>query len=141
MKRLLDATINQETISYFIVGVITTAVDYISFTAVNEMLKNVVDKNVSIMSATVISWLCAVIFAFFANKTLVFRSKSFSKDQLVKEGVSFFSARITSGIISFALMWILTGPFLINEYLSKVFTSGFNLVFNYIAGKYFVFKK
>ena len=134
---------NYETISYIVAGVLTTAVDYIAFALINEGLQRggLVPAHTAIMIATALSWLLAVIFAYIVNKLIVFRNFRFAPSYLAKEASSFFAARVASGIITFILMWLLTDVWSINEYLAKLGTSAFNLVFNYVASKLWIFKK
>ena len=135
--------LNYETISYVIAGVMTTAVDYIVFALVNESLKR--DMGISevdaAMAATVVSWILAVLFAYVTNKLLVFRSFDFHPSYLMKEISAFFAARLLSGLITMAMMWIMVDAFAWNEYIAKILTSVFNMVFNYVASKLYIFKK
>ena len=135
--------LNYETISYVIAGVMTTAVDYIVFALVNESLKR--DMGISevdaAMAATVVSWILAVLFAYVTNKLLVFRSFDFHPSYLMKEISGFFAARLLSGLITMAMMWIMVDAFAWNEYIAKILTSVFNMVFNYVASKLYIFKK
>lgn len=143
MTELKKKLLNYETVSYIIAGVLTTAVDYLSFAVINESLKRggLMSEHAAIMTATAASWFLAVVFAYIVNKLIVFRNYRFSPAYLVKEASAFFAARIASGVITFFLMWVLTDLWSINEYLAKIGTSAFNLVFNYIASKLWIFKK
>lgn len=134
--------INRETIFYLIVGVLTTAVDYVVFFIVNESMKRAgVSEAATVTVATVISWVAAVLFAYIANKLVVFKNFNFGWQHVIKEGAAFFGARLISGWIVLLLMWILTGLFGLNEYIAKICTSVFNILFNYFASKFFIFKK
>jgi len=138
---LIKKILNYETISYVVVGVLTTAVDYAVFALVNETLKKGgIAPSDAAMAATAVSWFAAVLFAYIANKLVVFRNFDFGPAHLLKEAAAFFSARIISGIISLLMMWLMTGVLHLNEYFAKVLTSVFNLVFNYAASKVFIFR-
>lgn len=143
LEEIKTKLINKETISYFITGVLTTAVDYVSFALVNEFMQRSGDftESFSVMSATFISWMTAVIFAYVTNKYFVFESKGKNIKETSKEAFSFFICRVASGVISMFLMWICIDIFFINEYIGKILISIFNLVFNYIVSKLWVFKK
>lgn len=138
-KKLL----NYETISYLIAGVLTTLVDYAVFALVNESLKRgaVFGEVEAAMAATVISWIAAVLFAYVTNKLLVFRNYDFHPGHLSKEFSAFFAARLLSGLITMVLMWLMVDRLRWNEYAAKILTSGFNMVFNYVASKLYIFKK
>ena len=120
---------------------LTTLVDYLVFALVNELLKtggmNVTDSS---SAATAAAWAAAVIFAYFTNKIYVFESKDWQAGTLVREVLQFFGARVLSGLITLWLMRVLVGAQM-NEYLAKILTSVFNLVFNYVASKLLIFRK
>ena len=142
MKKLLEKILNRETVSYVIVGVLTTAVDYIVFALVNEALKKGgMGVTESSSAATAVSWVAAVLFAYVTNKIFVFKSSIKGFVPVLKEMASFFAARLISGGIVLVLMFILVDKCSMNEYIAKVLTSVFNLVFNYVASKLFIFKK
>ncbi|MBQ7174796.1 MAG: GtrA family protein [Lachnospiraceae bacterium] len=133
--------LNYETITYVIVGVLTTVVDYFVFILVNEALKRAGTAGPdAAVTATAVSWVAAVLFAYIANKLVVFRNYDFGAVHILKEAAAFFAARIISGLISLFLMWLMTAVLHQNEYLAKVLTSVFNLVFNYVASKVFIFR-
>lgn len=133
--------LNRETVMYVIVGVLTTAVDYVIFAIVNELFKRGgSDVTFSSQTATVIAWIGAVAFAYIANKRYVFQSNDYTAKNLVREILQFFGARVLSGVITLVLMRLLVGGGM-NEYLAKILTSVFNLVFNYVASKLLIFKK
>ena len=142
-KRLLGKLLNYETISYLVIGVLTTLVDYLVFALVNEGLQagGFFSETAAVMIATVVSWLAAVIFAYITNKLIVFRNFCMKPSYLAKEASGFFAARVLSGVITLALMWLMTDLGSINEYIAKIITSVFNMVFNYVASKLWIFKK
>ena len=132
---------NYETVSYVIVGVLTTAADYVVFAIDNEALKHAgVSGSDAAVTATAVSWVAAVLFAYAANKLVVFRNYDYRPAHIIREAAGFFAARIISGLISLLLMWLMTAVLHQNEYLAKVLTSVFNLVFNYVASKVFIFR-
>ena len=143
LGKLREKLLNYETVSYLIAGVMTTLVDYVVFVVVNESLKRgaAFSEVQAAMAATVISWLAAVLFAYVTNKLLVFRNYDFHLRHLSKEISGFFAARLVSGLITMALMWLMVDLCRWNEYVAKILTSVFNMVFNYVASKLYIFKK
>ena len=141
MPERFKKVLNYETVSYVIVGFLTTAVDYVVFIIVNELLKRrgVAGPDAAV-TATAVSWTAAVLFAYIANKLAVFRNYDFRPSNILREAVSFFAARVISGLITLGMMWLMTGLLGWNEYIAKILTSVFNLVFNYVASKVFIFK-
>lgn len=132
-----------EAISYLVAGVLTTAVDYVVFILLNEYFKRnaMFAESISVLIATALSWLAAVIFAYIVNKLFVFKNYNFKPAYLAKECSSFFAARIISGVIVMAAMWIMVDIAAMNEYFSKIVTSVFNIGFNYVASKLYIFRK
>lgn len=142
-KNRIRNILNYETVSYLIAGVMTTAVDYVVFILVNEKMQGSgrFSAESSIMAATAVSWIAAVLFAYLVNKLAVFRNYNLRPRHLLREAAGFFAARAVSGALVFVFMWVMTGPLLWNEYVAKVLTSVFNMVFNYVASKVWIFKK
>ncbi len=141
MNTFLRKICNYETCSYFIVGVLTTAVDYIVFAIINEVLKQSMGVNRASLIATVVSWVAAVAFAYISNKLVVFRNFCFEPGYLIKEAAAFFGARLLSGVIVLIFMWLAVSVLNWNEYVAKILSSAFNMIFNYVASKLFIFKK
>ena len=142
MKEGKNRIINYETISYLIVGILTTIVDFLVFTAANEGLEggNLSDVSAA-MTAQVISWIAAVLFAYITNKLIVFRNYDFSGSHLLTEFTAFIMARILSGVLVTGAMWVMVDLFSVNEYISKLLTTVINVVLNYVASKLFIFRK
>ncbi len=132
-----------EALSYLVAGVLTTIVDYVVFIILNEHFKrnSIFTDSISVLLATAISWLAAVIFAYIVNKLFVFKNYNFKPAYLAKECSSFFAARVISGVIVMAAMWIMVDIAAMNEYFSKIITSVFNIGFNYVASKLYIFRK
>jgi len=79
----------------------------------------------------------AVLFAFFANKYMVFRKKG---GKLFQEILSFFSLRVASGIASFFLLVLLVDVLGLTHTMGWVLSSAINLIVNYIGSKFFIFR-
>ena len=142
ISRLLKSVVNYETIAYLIAGVLTTIVDFSVFALVNEPLKaSGMDETSSVMLAQLISWVSAVAFAYITNKLLVFKNHDFSAGHMLREASAFVAARIFSGLLVMALMWLMVDLMDTNEYAAKLFTTIINVVFNYVASKLFIFTK
>ena len=88
LKKLL----NRETVLYIIFGVATTAVNYVVF----YLLYNVLWQQRNSLTANAAAFVAAVIFAFVVNKLFVFESRSWNADTLKREIPSFLAARIGS---------------------------------------------
>lgn len=126
----------KEIINYLFFGVLATGVNFISYFIFARVFH--IDEVIS----SALSWLCSVIFAYTTNKIFVFDSKTKGKKELLKECVSFFTARVISGILcdvgTFALM---VKVLHINDVISKIVTQVMVVIVNYVFSKFFVFKK
>lgn len=129
----------KEIINYIIVGALTTVVSIASFYIVRFFILTK-DSQLHIQIATIISWILAVLFAFFANKKYVFESKEKGKGKLI-EMIKFFLSRLTTLLIEMISMWALTSPLSINDKIAKIIVQFIILVLNYLFSKLFVFKK
>ena len=133
MKNIFNKLLNKETIMYLIFGVLTTVVDYLAY-----CLLRVADTNY--MLANVISWILAVIFAFITNKLFVFKSNKKDKNTIIHELSSFFSARIFSLVFSLIFIYTTVSLLGMNDLISKIISSIFVVVMNYVFSKKYIFK-
>ena len=129
----------EEIINYLIVGILTTIASLGTyFLFVNTFLSD--KSDLSIQIANVLSWICAVTFAYFTNRIFVFKSKSQNKEKL-KEAIKFYTSRIASLIMDMVLMYILYSLMHIDDTISKLIVQVFVTIANYILAKLLVFKK
>ena len=144
----------REIISYLFWGVMTTLVNWISYSLFVKFLQT--SKVITILSFTVslnialaniLSWFFAVSFAFVTNKIFVFQSRSWKSNIFWPELWKFFSARIVTGIIEIIAVPALVGFGLDQEIFgiagswAKVIVSVVVIILNYIFSKLFVFRK
>lgn len=134
MKTLIKKFLNRETIIYTIFGVLTTAVNYISYWLLRSRL------GIPFLIANTIAWIISVLFAFITNKLVVFESRSFKFRLLLFELVSFVGARILSFLFEEGFLAVTT-HFNVNEYLSKAIAGIIVIIINYFLSKFFIFKK
>lgn len=118
-----------------IVGGCTTAVNLVTF----SLLRLLTDMSRSM--ANVIAIICAMIFAFFANKFCVFTGGSHAPLLMLREFVSHVGTRLLAMIIEVIGTNLLCDSFNLNELFSKILVQFAVVVVNYILGKCFVFKK
>ncbi len=134
IEKIFHKFVNRESVTYIIFGVLTTAVDWITYTILWRMGA---DYRVS----TALSWAAAVLFAFVTNKLFVFRSFSMNPVRLWREFASFVTARAATGILTMVMMIVMVSGLHWNEFVGKLIVSAVNLVLNYIFSKWFIFKK
>lgn len=142
IKRIKELYIKyKEIINYLIFGVLTTLVNLITKYI---LLFTILDptNGFQLQIAIIISWIVAVIFAYFTNRKFVFESKNQNK---LKEFMSFVVARIATLLLEMFIMWFFVTLLKLN---SDLYVIIFTLVAqvavvigNYIFSKLFVFKK
>lgn len=86
--------------------------------------------------------LCTIrIFCYITNKLWVFKSKTESVRQLVKEIVLFFMARMITFLIDYIGVVVLVEKIRMDSLISKMIMAFLVIVFNYVFSKFWVFKK
>lgn len=125
----------KETFLYLLFGIITTIINIICYYICYSNLE------LSNTLSNIIAWIVAVAIAFYTNKKWVYESKSFNKNIVINELITFIMARIATGILDIISMFILVDIMLCNAFLSKLLVNIIVIVINYITGKYLVFKK
>ncbi|MBQ9828432.1 MAG: GtrA family protein [Lachnospiraceae bacterium] len=137
MKDKITAFIkdHRELVTYVIAGVLTTAVSFAVFILFERVL------GVNHLVANVISWICAVLFAYAINKLWVFRSRQETGKGLLREFLLFVGARVFSlgaeELILFIGVDLLKG----DSVVTKIIGQAVVLVMNYIFSKLVIFKK
>ena len=122
----------EEIINYLIVGVLTTIVSIVTYLLfANTFLAEKSDLDIQI--ANVLSWICAVTFAYITNRIK-------GKKQ-IKEACNFVLARIFSLIVDMLLMYVLYSLMHIDDTIAKLVVQVVVIILNYILSKIIVFKK
>ena len=101
--------------------------------------------------SNLISWIIAVVFAFFTNKNFVFSSKANDRKTLLTEGGKFLSARVLSLGLEELILWLMLDvlgmssliliSFITGEIIAKTVATIAVVIANYFISKFFVFKK
>ena len=138
MKKIIDLYKKyQELINFLIVGVLPTIVSLLTYYICVVIILDP-NKAIELQIANIISWVCAVLFAFVTNKIFVFKSKN---KNLFKEFTSFVSARILTLLLDMIIMFIMVTALGINDKISKLVVQVVVTILNYVFSKIFVFKK
>ncbi len=125
----------EEVIAYLIVGVITTIISLVSYYLFSRIAK------CDYQTATILSWILSVLFAFFANKIVVFKSKTNDHKAFLIELFNFFKYRILSLVIDMASMFCLIELLHINDMISKIIVQFIIVVANYVFSKFLIFNQ
>lgn len=118
---------------YLFFGGLSTLLNIIIFFILNTVI------SINYQVSNVIAWIVVVIFAYITNKIWVFESKTNSKGELIKETISFLTARIITLVIEFILLYLFIEKFLMLEILAKIIINAIVIVLNYIFSKLFIF--
>ena len=131
----------KEIINYLIFGVLTTVVSLgIKYALLFTILKasNAIELQISV----IISWIGAVLFAYFTNRIFVFKSQNKNK---LKEFISFIIARISTLLLEMLIMWFFVTLLKLNSNLYVIIFTLISqaavIIGNYVFSKLFVFKK
>ena len=124
-----------QTQSYIFFGVLTTAVNFITYVFFTKVL------GIDYKIAASLAWVAAVIFAFITNKLYVFKSKKTTGLAVVKELGSFLFFRILSYFVDIASIIVLVEVLGVWDTIAKIIASAIVAVCNYFASKYVIFRK
>ena len=127
----------EEIINYLIIGGLTTVIGLVSYYA---CVYTFLDPNnaIELQIANIISWICAVTFAYITNRIFVFKSKS---KKLFKEITSFVAARLVTLFLDMGLMFLFVTLLSFNDKIIKLIVQILVIILNYVFSKIFVFKK
>ncbi len=122
-----------ESMRYLIAGGLTTLISLLSFYL---FLKISIDYRI----ATIFSFIISATFAFFSNKTYVFRHKSENIKTYIYSYFTFISSRLFTLAIDFFGMIVFVNFFNISEMVSKIILNIIIFVLNYVISKIIIFK-
>ncbi len=137
MKPLLTLiTRYREFAVYIVFGFLTTVVNYVIYIACMAFFYG---NSANVVSVAV-SWAAAVTFAYFTNRRYVFKSRAKGLKAVLAECAAFLSARVASGFLDLAIMFIAVDLLAYNGYIVKILSNIIVTVLNYILSKFVVFK-
>lgn len=134
LKKLINKYVNKETISYVFFGALTTFVNLGAYWICTHVG---IDYRIS----NTIAWVLAVAFAYVTNKLFVFESKSWKGSVVIKEVIGFVGARLLSFVFETGFLIFTVEILKMNDFIAKCVASIFVLIMNYVASKFFIFKK
>ena len=88
-----------------------------------------------------ISWVCAVAFAFVTNKRFVFESEATDKKTVLRELSTFAGGRLGTLLVDEALMVLFVTVLSVPEMIAKIIVQVVVVVLNYFISKWIVFRK
>lgn len=131
----------EEVINYIIVGGCTTVVSLVSkYLLLFTVLK--ASDPIQLQIAVLISWVCAVTFAYITNRLFVFKSKSKS---YLEEIAKFFGGRVGTLLMEMVIMWFFCNLLGLNSdmwvFVFTIVCQILIMIANYFISKFFVFSK
>lgn len=139
LRRLLRTKYAEyaEIIRYLIIGVLTTLVSLGTYYALVLTILNP-DNAVELQIANIISWVVSVIFAYFTNRSFVFKVKD---THIFSEFFKFVASRVFTLLVDMAIMFIFVSLLHLDDKIIKLITQVVVIVLNYILSKFLVFIK
>jgi putative flippase GtrA len=125
----------KEILLYLFFGILTMAVSIVSYAICNAVFK------INALIANVISWILAVLFAFYTNRIWVFYSKTNSMRELIVQMISFCSGRIVTLIIEEVILFLFITNLHYASMKVKIVAQIVVVILNYIISKLWVFNK
>lgn len=136
IKKAIKSILNIEGSKYIIVGFFTTIINYFVFyILVHTILKQ------NWFFAECLSFMVAVVFAFFMDKYFVFKKDNSGFLGSIKEFLSFISMRLISELVNILGMKVLIDLFKYDPSISKLVLNIVVIILNYCFSKFVIFKK
>ena len=150
--RLFGKIFNREVLSYLLFGALTTVVSLVTFWLPDKLFSAIgyqgvvhyvthSDKNFAYIEANVISWICAVLFAFVTNKRFVFESRATDKKTVLRELMTFVGGRLATLLVDTGLMVLFVTVLSVPEMIAKIIVQVVIVLLNYFISKWIVFRK
>lgn len=125
----------KEQILYIVFGVLTTAINIISFFLFTRVF------GMGLLASNIGAWIASVIFAFVTNKIYVFDSRNYSLKVVTKELIDFTISRGATGILDMGLMYLFVSVIHMEDMVSKIIINIIVIILNYVLSKLYVFKE
>jgi len=93
------------------------------------------------LAAQIVSWIAAVLFAFFTNKAWVFRSTDWDAKVLLRELGSFVASRLFTLALGTGVLYACVEWLHLHEMAGKVISQAVEIAANYVLSKLLVFAK
>lgn len=120
---------------YLVFGGLTTLVNFLVYYPLHYYL--VLPAYIS----NIVAWVVAVIFAYITNKLFVFGSHDWSADTLFPELGKFVGSRVFSGLLETGWVALTVDVLKWHGLAMKVIASVVVIFLNYVASRWFVFRK
>lgn len=132
--KILRKVLSREFITYVVCGVMTTLVNILIFSLLFQQM------GMAYGMANIIAVLLAKVFAYGANKLIVFRRHCANAKELIGEIVRYVFARGFTGLIDIGGMFFAVELLHADEMMTKYVLQVIVIALNYILGKKVVFR-
>jgi len=123
---------DKEGIRYLFFGGCTTVLSTVVFWLCLQI-------GIQYLAAQIVSWIAAVLFAFFTNKAWVFRSHDWKASVLIRELASFVASRLFTLALGTGVLYVCVEWLHLHEMLGKIISQIVEIVANYVLSKLLVF--
>ena len=96
---------------------------------------------VQVSIANAVSWVIAVLFAFWINRAMVFQVEGGTMASVLKELAQFAGGRIVSFLVFEQGMMLLLKLIGVSNFVNRIIVLAFVMVFNYVISKFWIFKE
>lgn len=124
----------KEVLLYLFFGGLTFLLSIISFILFNLFL------GIDELVANILSWILAVLFAFFTNRIWVFKSPTSTVKDFWVQIINFFGGRIVTLIIEESIIYIFITRLQFSSVYVKIVAQVIVIILYYIISKIHVFK-
>lgn len=131
----------EETINYLFFGVLAFLVNMGAYELAARVLGADEEQVLLVLVATSFAWITAVLFAYWTNRTFVFKSQLKEKKAVWKEFSTFVGARVVTGLMELLIMFVMVDMCSINDRIAKFVCNVVVIASNYIFSKLLVFRK
>ena len=134
IKKVKEKVFTREIKMYLIFGILTTLVNWITYFVLVNAFN--IEENISNIMSIIIS----ILFAYFTNTYIVFRTKRNNIKERITEFFKFILGRSFTMVfeaVGFFLMFDILG---ITDIISKPLITFLVIIMNYFISKYFAFK-
>ena len=128
-------TKHKESLLYLFFGGLTFLISILSFALLMDML--FLDALVS----DVISWIIAVLFAFFTNKILVFQAPTKTAYEFLSQMAFFFGGGIATLLLEELMIYVFITRLQFPNLPEKIVAQVVVIILNYVISKILVLKK
>lgn len=126
---------HRELISYVFWGIMTTAVNYVTYLLLTKGF------HVYYLTSNVIAWTVSVLFAYFVNKLFVFQSRDWAWRVALRELWQMVASRLFSLGLEMGILWLFVDKLHYNDAVVKLCANVVVVVVNYVLSKFIIFRK